>query len=116
MSDGISTHVLDTATGRPVAGVPVSLARLQPGTGGDEAAWTPVGSGTTDADGRIGALLPDSSALVTGRYRVRFDLEAAGTFGWYPEVAIVVDLDAGGGHSHIPLLLAPYSYTTYRGS
>lgn len=107
----ISTHVLDTARGLPVPGVPVSLSVL------DGATWAPLTVEITDADGRA-TLAKAGSTLAAGRYRVLFTLEAgpAEAHGWYPEVAIVVDLPAGTGHSHIPLLLSPYGYTTYRGS
>lgn len=109
----LSTHVLDTAAGLPVKGVPVTLARLEP-----NGAWHDVASGVTDDDGRIRALAPAGEELPAGRYRVCFDLEGAWTVehSWYPEVAIVVDLQPGSGHAHVPLLLAPYGYTTYRGS
>lgn len=108
----ISTHVLDTALGLPVEGVPVSLARLT------ETAWIEVAVAATDAGGRVGQLVPASDPLPGGRYRMHFDLEGAGSVqrSWYPEVSIVVDLAADSGHVHVPLLLAPYGYTTYRGS
>ena len=109
----ISTHVLDTATGLPAEGVPVSLAWRD-----DAGAWAELATGTTDADGRISDLATADAALIAGRYRVRFDLESTGIAraSWYPEVSIVVDLAADAGHVHVPLLLAPYGYTTYRGS
>lgn len=109
----ISTHVLDTAAGLPVQGVPVALARAD-----DAGAWVDVASGTTDADGRITDLATSAAELPAGRYRVHFDLAGAPTVerSWYPEVSIVVDLQPGTGHVHVPLLLAPYGYTTYRGS
>ncbi len=115
-SISISTHVLDTAKGLPVAGVPVTLAA----SAGSPGAWTDLASATTDADGRIAELVPsgDGEALPGGRYRIHFDLEGAGSVerSWYPEVSIVVDLAGDAGHVHVPLLLAPYGYTTYRGS
>lgn len=108
----ISTHVLDTARGVPVPGVPVTLERRSAD------AWQPTDTGTTDADGRIAKLVPDGQVVPTGRYRIRFDLEHADAApsGWYPEVSIVVDLTHDSGHHHVPLLLAPFGYTTYRGS
>ncbi len=107
----ISTHVLDTARGLPVAGIPVSLSVLDGGT------WAPLTAELTDADGRA-TLAKAGSTLTAGRYRVLFTLEAgpAAVQGWYPEVSIVIDLRADSGHSHVPLLLSPYGYTTYRGS
>lgn len=109
----ISTHVLDTAAGLPVAGVPVGLARLD-----DAGAWIDLATGVTDDDGRITDLATPDADLPGGRYRVHFDLAGAPTVerSWYPEVSIVVDLQPGSGHVHVPLLLAPYGYTTYRGS
>ncbi|PZF81098.1 hydroxyisourate hydrolase [Jiangella anatolica] len=99
----LSTHVLDTAAGRPAAGIRVVLETRS----GDR-----LGEGVTDADGRIAALGPDP--LDAGDYVLRFD--TAGAF--YPEVVVVfavADADAGQ-HYHVPLLLSPYGYTTYRGS
>jgi 5-hydroxyisourate hydrolase len=102
----ISTHVLDNALGRPAAGVPVRLL----GPGGAELA-----AGVTDADGRIGRL---AEGLPAGTYRLVFDtgryFAAAGRPAFYPEVA--VSFAAGDGDYHIPLLLSPYAYSTYRGS
>lgn len=116
----ISTHVLDTAAGRPVPGVPVTLARYVRAEKDPFAAgvWFDIAAGTTDADGRIADLSMTDTELAAGRYRVHFDLAGAPTVErtWYPEVAIVVDLEPGTGHVHVPLLLAPYGYTTYRGS
>lgn len=108
----ISTHVLDTARGVPVSGVPVTLERRSAD------AWLSIGAGTTDDDGRIATLVAVGQVVPAGRYRVRFDLEGAedAQGGWYPEVSVVVDLAHDSGHHHVPLLLAPYGYTTYRGS
>ncbi|MFN8520773.1 MAG: hydroxyisourate hydrolase [Chloroflexota bacterium] len=103
----ISTHVLDTGDGRPAAGVPVRLAGLL-----DDGAQRPVGEGVTDADGRIRSLLDD---LVTGVYRLTFELHA-----WRPgflrEVTIEFEVDDASRSWHVPLLVAPYGATTYRGS
>jgi len=113
-SISLSTHVLDTAKGLPAAGVPVVLEqRTDPG------GWLPIADDVTNADGRVAELVPPGAELPGGRYRVVFDLESAelpAGPGWYPEVSIVVDLAADSGHSHVPLLLSPYGYTTYRGS
>jgi 5-hydroxyisourate hydrolase len=108
----LSTHVLDTARGRPVETCPVTLDRW------DGEAWSAVGSGRTDVDGRIAELVPGGDPLPGGKYRVTFDLEATPTVadGWYPEVSIVVNLAADSGHSHVPLLLSPFGFSTYRGS
>ncbi len=106
----ISTHVLDTTRGRPAAGLDVRVELLVDGD------WSAAGGGRTGNDGRIGALL-DGPAPV-GTYRLAFAtgewFDAAGTDGIYPEVVVVARL--AGGHWHLPLLLGPYSYSTYRGS
>lgn len=103
----ISTHVLDAALGRPAADVPVTLT-------------TPDGvehTAATDADGRVSALVAD---VVPGRHVLRFDtaayFAATGQEGFHPEVLIVFEVRAGRDHYHVPLLLAPYAYSTYRGS
>ena len=108
----VTSHVLDAATGRPARGVGVRL-EARDGAGGD---WTPVAEAVTDADGRVSRLGPE--ALPEGAYRVVFD--TAGYFGdrptFYPEVVIVFELAAASEHYHIPLLLSPFAYSTYRGS
>jgi len=118
---GISTHILDTALGRPAADVPVSLAQWQ---GGD---WALLNGTVTDADGRVKHLLPPEKALAVGLYRARFDTaayyEAKGLTGLYPYVDIVFEVKSQGPevrnsdqHYHVPLLLTANGYTTYRGS
>jgi 5-hydroxyisourate hydrolase len=111
----ISTHVLDTATGRPAAGVPVRLERRQ-----DEG-WQRIGSGVTDPDGRLRSLLPAGAALEAATYRLTFEL--APWFAaqgrpepFYPEVSVTFVVRDPGEHHHVPLLLSPFGYTTYRGS
>lgn len=110
----LTTHVLDTALGRPAAGVAVVLEMQHDG------GWTELARGTTNADGRIPNLLPDGTRLQTGTYRLTFETgayhRAQGVRGFYPQVQVVADLDAAGGHYHIPLLLSPFGYSTYRGS
>ena len=105
---GISTHVLDAALGRPAAGVPVSLVCP------DGTVYTRV----TDEDGRVGDLF--TGPLAAGVHRVTFDtgayFAASGQAGFFPEVTLAFTADPGRGHHHVPLLLSPYSYTTYRGS
>jgi 5-hydroxyisourate hydrolase len=116
---GISTHILDTAIGRPAAGVPVSLARWS------AEQWHLVSESRTDADGRARGLLPEGVALEPGLYRVRFETaiyyEAQQLTGLYPYVEIAFEVrdageQAGEQHFHIPLLLTANGYTTYRGS
>ena len=109
----VSTHVLDNVTGRPAAGVVVALERLADGVH-----WTAVGTGTTDAGGRVAELAPDGVA--PGTHRLVFAtgawFAAAGHESFYPEVTIAFTVAEGDGHLHVPLLLAPYAYSTYRGS
>lgn len=102
----ISTHVLDNGSGEPASGVQVVLQRRA----GD--AWADVNSATTDGDGRVTGL---GSDLAPGAYRVRFDTGAYGNM-FYPEVVVAVELDDSRDHYHIPLLLSPFGYSTYRGS
>lgn len=110
----ISTHILDTALGRPAADVEVSLERLHSGE------WLPEGAGATDIDGRCRSLLQQPEVLTPGLYRIRFETaayyERIGVQGLYPYVEIAFQVRAGQPHYHIPLLLTPNSYTTYRGS
>lgn len=104
----LSTHVLDTSRGRPAAGVPVTLLAAT----GEE-----LGSATTDADGRVGSLGPGDLPL--GVYRLRFDTSAyhrgLGEQGFYPEVVVAFTV-GDDRHHHVPLLLNPFGYATYRGS
>ncbi|GAB2679657.1 hydroxyisourate hydrolase [Nocardia goodfellowii] len=109
----ITTHVLDTALGKPGAGVPVRLEFIKDGE--------PVllARAVTDADGRVGDFGPDE--LETGRYRLVFDVAAyaAGTGQdcFFPEAVITFTPNGpAGSHFHIPLLLSPFAYSTYRGS
>lgn len=111
----ITTHVLDTSLGRPAAGVAVALFLAGPDGGFQE-----IGSGATDADGRLANLLPASSPAAPGRYRLDFAVgdyfERQERATLYPVVSIVFDLQDAGSHYHIPLLLSPFGYSTYRGS
>jgi 5-hydroxyisourate hydrolase len=108
----VTTHVLDTSLGRPAAGVPVRLEHL---TGGVP---SPVAEGFTDADGRVRDLGPDD--LRTGTYRVVFGTGAyfarTGRRTFYPEAAVIFLVEDAGGHYHVPLVLSPFAYSTYRGS
>ena len=105
----ITTHVLDTSRGRPAAGVPVRLER-----GG-----AVLGEGSTDEDGRLRTLLP-GGPIEPGTYRLVFDtgayFAARGVEAFYPNVSIDFTVRDGGQHFHVPLLLSPYGYSTYRGS
>ena len=112
---GITTHVLDTSRGEPARGVPVALEMLV--TGGE---WKLVGRGTTNADGRVRELLPEGSDLVKGTYRLIFDTAAyfrkVKTEGFFPEVQLLFEVRHPRRHHHVPLLLSPFGYSTYRGS
>jgi 5-hydroxyisourate hydrolase len=111
----ISTHVLDTAKGKPAAGVPVRLERQDP-----SGKWSTVGSGQTDQDGRFIQLVSEGEHLRGGIYRLAFDTSSYFTAskqeGLYPSVEITFRARSGESHFHIPLLLSPNGYTTYRGS
>jgi 5-hydroxyisourate hydrolase len=105
---GITTHVLDTSRGRPAEGVPVSLER------DGESGWRLIGRGKTDRDGRVSDLL--SSAPEAGRYRLTFDTSSYFEAAFYPEVSVTFVVEAGAADYHVPLLLSPFGYSTYRGS
>ncbi len=110
----ITTHILDTALGSPAGNVAVSLDRNVDGT------FVSVGNGFTDSDGRLKTLVPAGAALEPGVYRIRFEtgayFAAKKQQGFYPYVEVVFQLTAPGGHYHVPLLLSPFGYSTYRGS
>ena len=127
----LSTHVLDATAGRPAAGVPVRLEHLGPD------GWRAAGQGRTGADGRLG--LPGGAdgdgsgqgpghgsgqgsgqGFEPGVYRITFGsgayFEALGTASFYPEVTVTFEMTSRGEHYHVPLLLSPFAYSTYRGS
>jgi 5-hydroxyisourate hydrolase len=112
---GISTHILDTARGRPAAGVLVILE-----SAGEIGSWAELARAKTDVDGRIKSLLPNAATLRAGDYRLRFAtrpyFESSGQPVFYPEVLVHVRIDDPAGHYHIPLLMSPFGYSTYRGS
>jgi 5-hydroxyisourate hydrolase len=111
---GITTHVLDLASGRPAAGVAVAL-EVRRGSDG----WERLGAGVTDDDGRARDLVA-AEALGPGVHRMVFAtgdyFDGAGVQGFYPEVTVVFTLTDPAQHHHIPLLLSPFGYSTYRGS
>ena len=106
----LSTHVLDTSRGRPAHDVPVALASLRDG------AWVDVASGATDADGRHRFADPPGA----GVWRLTFDtgtwFAAQGVTGFYPSVPVVFEITSPEQHHHVPLLISPFGYSTYRGS
>ncbi|GAA4755735.1 hydroxyisourate hydrolase [Amnibacterium soli] len=107
----VTTHVLDAAFGTPAVGVGVTLDRQTPD------GWSEVGGGATDADGRIAELGPERAEA--GVYRLTFAtgdyFEATRRPSFYPEVQITFRV-SGTEHYHVPLLLSPFAYSTYRGS
>ena len=111
----ITTHILDLSRGRPAGGVAVVL-EVQSGQEG----WQVLGQGTTDADGRLKSLLPAGFKLAPGAYRLIFRtldyFAAQGVESFYPEVTISFSVTDAAAHYHVPLLLSPYGYSTYRGS
>jgi len=114
----ITTHVLDTALGRPAAGVQVRLLRLTgtgPGTGSEGPEV--LAAAETDEDGRVPELGPEQ--VGAGTYRLVFDLqsyaEATGQPCFFPEATLSFRV-TDGSHYHVPLLLSPFAYSTYRGS
>ena len=108
----LSTHVLDAASGQPAVGMQVTLERR------DGDGWQPLGEAVTDDDGRVRDLAP--GGLGGGVHRLVFAtgecFAASGQTGFYPEVSVVFDVTDTGRHYHVPLLLSPFAYSTYRGS
>jgi 5-hydroxyisourate hydrolase len=109
----ITTHVLDTAAGHPGRAIAIELERA------DGGAWHRVGAGITDDDGRLRTLTP-SAPVAAGTYRLRFHtgpyFAAHGREGFFPVVEVQFTVADGAQHHHVPLLLSPYGYSTYRGS
>jgi 5-hydroxyisourate hydrolase len=111
----ISTHVLDTSLGTPAANIAVVLERID-----GHGMATPVSSYVTNDDGRVGALTPTGDHVSGGSYRLTFDV--AGYFAqtmrksFYTEICINFEVGDVPQHYHVPLLLSPFGYSTYRGS
>jgi 5-hydroxyisourate hydrolase len=109
----ITTHILDTTLGKPAQGVSISLHHQ---IGHD---WAKLAVGRTNADGRIPDLLNRETLLPEGVYKLRFEVgayfEKMDTKSFYPFVEIVFNITSGE-HYHVPLLLNPFGYSTYRGS
>lgn len=110
----ITTHLLDVSNGRPAAGVPV-LLELQVSAGN----WKELARASTDADGRVPQLLAADS-LLEGAYRLVFDtgsyFKSSNIAGFYPRVVVEFEVRDAKAHYHIPLLLSPFGFSTYRGS
>ncbi|MBL4577829.1 MAG: hydroxyisourate hydrolase [Flavobacteriales bacterium] len=109
----ITTHILDTSVGKPASGVSATLEYR------DDSSWTEIASGVTDVDGRIGNLLKDNQTVDPGVYRLIFNTgdyyEGQAKKCFYPKVVIVFET-VDTSHYHVPLLLNPFGYSTYRGS
>lgn len=109
----ITTHVLDTAAGRPGNGIAIEL-EFQVGS-----IWNLIGGGITDNDGRL-RTLTSQGPVTPGIYRIRFATDAyfkaRGTTGFFPVVEIQFTVGDGAQHYHVPLLLSPFGFSTYRGS
>ena len=114
----ISTHVLDTSRGCPAAGVPVTLEQVEGADG--SGARREIGRGTTDTDGRVRELVPAGASLDAATYCLTFDTAAysaaSGEESFYPRVTVFFTISNPAQHHHVPLLLSPYGYSTYRGS
>jgi len=111
----ISTHILDLVHGKPASGMPVRL-QMQNGSGD----WRLLTSAYTDQDGRCAQLIPDGAELTAGIYRLSFDTgsyySAKSSSALYPVVEVTFQVREDESNFHIPLLLSPNGYTTYRGS
>jgi 5-hydroxyisourate hydrolase len=110
----ITTHILDLSSGKPASGVRVALVRVE------NTKHTPVGSGVTDADGRLRDLVPKASKINAGVFELTFEtgtyFRSRGVEPFHPRVTVVVEITDPAQHYHVPLLISPYGYTTYRGS
>lgn len=110
----LSTHVLDVSRGRPAAQLPIVLEAQENG------AWRELSRGVTNEDGRIKDFLPPGTRLAAGIYRLTFDtgayFKARNERGFYPNVVVTFELSAPDEHYHVPLLLSPFGFSTYRGS
>jgi len=111
----ITTHILDTSRGQPAVGVTVTLSQLA-----TDGAGTDLGHGKTDADGRLKTLVAEGAHLAAGDYRLTFDVGAYfakdNVASFYPTVSITFRIAGTGEHYHVPLLLNPFGYSTYRGT
>ena len=111
----ITTHVLDISRGVPAAGVDVTLEWNSPRDG-----WQLMGKGATDPDGRLRTLMSEAGSAPPGLYRLQFATGAyfqqRGTAAFHPHVTVTFEVLDGEAHHHVPLLVSPFGYTTYRGS
>ena len=111
----ITTHILDISRGRPASGVSIVLERLTDGQ-----TWLELGRGVTDEDGRVKDLLSSGAGILPGAYRLTFEtgkyFESHDIESFYPQVTVTFAISDTAQHYHVPLLLSPYGFSTYRGS
>jgi 5-hydroxyisourate hydrolase len=110
----ITTHILDLSAGTPAAGVRVTLSRVE------TAGQTVIGTGVTDADGRLRDIARGQAAVAAGTYELTFEtgeyFRARDVTPFHPRVTVVMEIADGRPDYHVPLLISPFGYTTYRGS
>ena len=110
----ITSHVLDTSIGKPAEGIQITLSQQSADT------WTVLGSAKTNSDGRVGDFTGNDNPLAAGIYKLSFSLrdyyEQSKTASFYPHADVVFEIEGNGQHCHVPLLLNPFGYSTYRGS
>ena len=110
----LSVHVLDLQSGQPTAGIQVTLEQRQ------GAQWRELASGVTNAQGRIAALYPEGKPMAASEYRIVFKTgehyARQGQTTFFPRIPVEFTVDAQAQHTHIPLLLSPFGYSTYRGN
>jgi 5-hydroxyisourate hydrolase len=110
----ITTHILDLSSGKPAPGVRVTLSRV------DDASRSAIGSGVTDGDGRLRDFGAAAGKVDSGVFELTFETGAyfrsRGIEPFHPRVTVIVEISDGAQHYHVPLLLSPFGYTTYRGS
>jgi 5-hydroxyisourate hydrolase len=115
MTNTISTHILDISLGLPASGVRVVLERID-----DDGQPSPIAVGETDSDGRLRDLLDPSESLGEGRYRLTFEtgryFEGSRRETFFPLVIVDFRMGSAEQHYHVPLLVSPFGYSTYRGS
>lgn len=115
MKSPITTHVLNTTKGRPASGIKVELYKMN-----ESNKWDKLGAGTTDADGRINDLISKETVISPGTYRMTFDVgsyfQTQNIDSFYTSIPIAFTINNPDQHFHIPLLLSPFGYSTYKGS
>ena len=115
MKSPITTHVLDTSRGCAAAGIRVTLEKQA-----KQSVWRKLGEDATDVDGRCNTLMSPDARLTTGVYRLTFDtasyFRSKHVKSFYPYISVAFEVKAGPAHCHVPLLISPFSYATYRGS